>query len=177
MSRAKQLQAGPASWRARQGNSSKGCPCRQHPWSTSDSRGSRPSIQHALQPHHCAEGGRGRTGGLPPPQNPQGSALQVATDPPEKLLRAPASCPLPAWKAAMLQWAGPAGSLALRKGSNTQSIPIGPCKAARSCPSARGGDRPISVVPGCPLRDESVRSQQQYWHITRPLMALSVVTQ
>ena len=125
--RAEQLQAGPASWRARQGNSSKGCPCRQQPWSTSDSRGSRPSIQHPLQPHHCTEGGRGRAGGLPPPQNPQGAALQVATDPPEKLLRAPASCPLPAWKAAALQWAGPAGSPALRKGSNTQSIPIGPC--------------------------------------------------
>lgn len=155
------------------------------PWSTSDSRGSRAFTQHSLQPHHCTEGGRGRPGGLPPPQHPQGSSLQVATDPPEKLPRAPASRPLPAWNAAMLQWAGPAGSLALRKGSNTQSIPIGPCNSASSCqpvlcedcPTARGGDRPISVVPGCPLRDELVRSQQQYWHITKPLIALSVVTQ
>ena len=71
---------------------------------------------------------------------------------------------------------GQRGPWRLEKAPIHKASPQGPV-TARSCPSARGGDRPISVVPGCPLRDESVRSQQQYWHITRPLMALSVVTQ
>lgn len=59
---------------------------------------------------------------------------QLATNPPEKLLQAPASCPLPAWNGAILQWAGPMVSLALRKSTNTQSIPIGPCNMSRQLP-------------------------------------------
>ena len=59
---------------------------------------------------------------------------QLATNPPEKLLQAPASCPLPAWNGAILQWAGPMMSPALRKSTNTQSVPIGPCNMARQLP-------------------------------------------